>query len=57
MCVFGMIIGGQTALALRLLLAVFSSKLSSVADRPFGDEVLLRKPQELVFVFGHSVSS
>jgi hypothetical protein len=50
-------LGGQTALALRLLLAVFSSKLSSVADRPFGDEVLLRKPQELVFVFGHSVSS
>ncbi|XP_056853685.1 uncharacterized protein LOC108818987 [Raphanus sativus] len=31
-------LGGQTALALRLLLAVFSSKLSSVADRPFGDE-------------------
>ncbi|CAL9243189.1 unnamed protein product [Arabidopsis halleri] len=31
-------LGGQTALALRLLLAVFSSKLSSVADRPFSDE-------------------
>ncbi|WZZ32270.1 hypothetical protein YC2023_015671 [Brassica napus] len=31
-------LGGQTALALRLLLAVFSSKLSSIADRPFGDE-------------------
>uniref|UniRef100_A0A1J3CV20 TraB domain-containing protein n=1 Tax=Noccaea caerulescens TaxID=107243 RepID=A0A1J3CV20_NOCCA len=31
-------LGGQSALALRLLLAVFSSKLSSVADRPFGDE-------------------
>ncbi|CAN8253353.1 unnamed protein product [Cochlearia groenlandica] len=31
-------LGGQTALALRLLLAVFSSKLSSAADRPFGDE-------------------
>ncbi|KAL2920599.1 RNA-directed DNA methylation 4 [Bienertia sinuspersici] len=30
---------GQTALALRLLLAVFSSKISSDVDRPFGDEV------------------
>ncbi|XP_057249548.1 uncharacterized protein LOC104906453 isoform X1 [Beta vulgaris subsp. vulgaris] len=31
-------LGGQTALALRLLLAVFSSKISSDVDRPFGDE-------------------
>lgn len=31
--------GGQTALALRLLLATFSSKLSSDINRPFGDEV------------------
>lgn len=31
--------GGQTALALRLLLAVFSSKISSDVNRPFGDEV------------------
>ncbi|KAF8379412.1 hypothetical protein HHK36_028847 [Tetracentron sinense] len=31
-------LGGQTALALRLLLAVFSSKISSEANRPFGDE-------------------
>lgn len=31
-------LGGQTALALRLLLALFSSKLSSDANRPFGDE-------------------
>ncbi|XP_062152591.1 uncharacterized protein LOC133860934 isoform X1 [Alnus glutinosa] len=31
-------LGGQTALALRLLLAVFSSKLSSDINRPFGDE-------------------
>ncbi|KAL6005572.1 hypothetical protein ACLOJK_006139 [Asimina triloba] len=31
-------LGGQTALALRLLLAVFSSKISSGSDRPFGDE-------------------
>lgn len=31
-------LGGQTALALRLLLALFSSKMSSDADRPFGDE-------------------
>ncbi|XP_077234758.1 uncharacterized protein LOC143876965 isoform X1 [Tasmannia lanceolata] len=31
-------LGGQTALALRLLLAVFSSKISSNANRPFGDE-------------------
>eukprot|EP00268_Persea_americana_P049164 TRINITY_DN5244_c0_g1_i4.p1 TRINITY_DN5244_c0_g1~~TRINITY_DN5244_c0_g1_i4.p1 ORF type:complete len:147 (-),score=25.32 TRINITY_DN5244_c0_g1_i4:2161-2601(-) len=30
--------GGQTALALRLLLAVFSSKISSDSNRPFGDE-------------------
>ncbi|XP_039134551.1 traB domain-containing protein isoform X2 [Dioscorea cayenensis subsp. rotundata] len=31
-------LGGQSALALRLLLAVFSSKISSTANRPFGDE-------------------
>ncbi|KAJ6672015.1 PHEROMONE SHUTDOWN PROTEIN [Salix viminalis] len=31
-------LGGQTALALRLLLALFSSKISSDVDRPFGDE-------------------
>ncbi|KAB1210752.1 TraB domain-containing protein [Morella rubra] len=31
-------LGGQTALALRLLLAVFSSKISSDINRPFGDE-------------------
>ncbi|GMH29550.1 hypothetical protein Nepgr_031393 [Nepenthes gracilis] len=31
-------LGGQTALALRLLLALFSSKLSSDVSRPFGDE-------------------
>ncbi|XP_042034084.1 traB domain-containing protein-like isoform X1 [Salvia splendens] len=31
-------LGGQTALALRLLLATFSSKLSSDINRPFGDE-------------------
>ncbi|CAL9098552.1 unnamed protein product [Musa textilis] len=31
-------LGGQSALALRLLLAVFSSKLSSDANRSFGDE-------------------
>ncbi|XP_075648839.1 uncharacterized protein LOC142619575 isoform X5 [Castanea sativa] len=31
-------LGGQTALALRLLLAIFSSKLSSDINRPFGDE-------------------
>ncbi|KAK7343662.1 hypothetical protein VNO77_12578 [Canavalia gladiata] len=31
-------LGGQTALALRLLLAAFSSKLSSDINRPFGDE-------------------
>ncbi|KAL7229673.1 hypothetical protein ACSBR2_008224 [Camellia fascicularis] len=31
-------LGGQTALALRLLLAAFSSKLSSDMNRPFGDE-------------------
>lgn len=34
-----MLAGGQTALALRLLLAVFSSKISSGANRPFGEEV------------------
>lgn len=32
-------LGGQTALALRLLLALFSSKMSSDANQPFGDEV------------------
>jgi hypothetical protein len=32
--------GGQTALALRLLLALFSSKISSDVNRPFGDEVV-----------------
>ncbi|XP_025822093.1 traB domain-containing protein isoform X4 [Panicum hallii] len=31
-------LGGQSALALRLLLAVFSSKISSGANRPFGEE-------------------
>lgn len=31
-------LGGQTALALRLLLALFSSKMSSDANQPFGDE-------------------
>ncbi|XP_066326749.1 uncharacterized protein [Miscanthus floridulus] len=31
-------LGGQSALALRLLLAVFSSKISSNANRPFGEE-------------------
>ncbi|KAL5727723.1 hypothetical protein ACHQM5_000883 [Ranunculus cassubicifolius] len=31
-------LGGQTALALRLLLAIFSSKISADANRPFGDE-------------------
>ncbi|GAU15475.1 hypothetical protein TSUD_45120 [Trifolium subterraneum] len=31
-------LGGQTALALRLLLAAFSSKISSDTNRPFGDE-------------------
>ncbi|XP_010536486.1 PREDICTED: traB domain-containing protein isoform X2 [Tarenaya hassleriana] len=31
-------LGGETALALRLLLALFSSKLSSDSGRPFGDE-------------------
>ncbi|XP_073138087.1 uncharacterized protein [Henckelia pumila] len=31
-------LGGQTALALRLLLAAFSSKVSSDINRPFGDE-------------------
>lgn len=31
-------LGGQTALALRLLFAFFSSKVSSDVDRPFGDE-------------------
>ncbi|OAY48240.1 traB domain-containing protein isoform X2 [Manihot esculenta] len=31
-------LGGQTALALRLLLALFSSKLSSDVNRPLGDE-------------------
>eukprot|EP00257_Ricinus_communis_P019750 XP_015578828.1 traB domain-containing protein isoform X1 [Ricinus communis] len=31
-------LGGQTALALRLLLALFSSKISNDVNRPFGDE-------------------
>ncbi|XP_021281175.1 traB domain-containing protein isoform X2 [Herrania umbratica] len=31
-------LGGQTALALRLLFALFSSKISSDVNRPFGDE-------------------
>ncbi|GAB2294061.1 hypothetical protein Dimus_028277 [Dionaea muscipula] len=31
-------LGGQTALALRFLLALFSSKVSSDVNRPFGDE-------------------
>ncbi|KAG0524237.1 hypothetical protein BDA96_07G193300 [Sorghum bicolor] len=31
-------LGGQSAFALRLLLAVFSSKISSSANRPFGEE-------------------
>ncbi|KAJ8771476.1 hypothetical protein K2173_026653 [Erythroxylum novogranatense] len=31
-------LGGQTALALRLLFALFSSKISSDTSRPFGDE-------------------
>ncbi|KAK6936401.1 TraB/PrgY/GumN family [Dillenia turbinata] len=31
-------LGGQMALALRLLLAAFSSKISSDVNRPFGDE-------------------
>ncbi|KAF6147532.1 hypothetical protein GIB67_040940 [Kingdonia uniflora] len=31
-------LGGQTAFALRLLLAVFSSKISSDVNQPFGDE-------------------
>lgn len=32
--------GGQAALALRLFLALFSSKISSDVNRPFGDEVM-----------------
>jgi hypothetical protein len=45
--------GGQTALALRLLLAVFSSKLSSDINRPFGDEVVEFKKQHInLFVYG-----
>nr|KAJ0190126.1 hypothetical protein LSAT_V11C800392270 [Lactuca sativa] len=35
---FSGLTGGQTALALRLLLATFSSKISSNINRPFGDE-------------------
>lgn len=31
-------LGGQTALALRIVLALFSSKMSSSANRSFGDE-------------------
>lgn len=38
-CIFHLA-GGQTALALRLLLAALSSKLSSEVNRPFGDEVI-----------------
>ena len=38
--IFLNISGGQTALALRLLLATFSSKSSSDSNRPFGDEVV-----------------
>lgn len=34
--------GGQAALALRLLLAVFSSKISINIDRPFGNEVVTK---------------
>ncbi|KAL5744517.1 hypothetical protein ACOSP7_027376 [Xanthoceras sorbifolium] len=42
-------LGGQTALALRLLLALFSSKISSDANRPFGDEFrAARKASEQV---------
>ncbi|KAK9292900.1 hypothetical protein L1049_020881 [Liquidambar formosana] len=42
-------LGGQTALALRLLLAVFSSKISSDVNRPFGDEFrAARKASEQV---------
>lgn len=42
-------LGGQTALALRLLLAVFSSKISSDVNRPFGDEFrAARKASEKV---------
>lgn len=37
---FNCMAGGQTALALRVLLAVFSSKISSDINRPFGDEVV-----------------
>ncbi|RCV32076.1 hypothetical protein SETIT_6G228900v2 [Setaria italica] len=33
-------LGGQSALDLRLLLAVFSSKISSGVNRPFGEEVI-----------------
>ncbi|KAL8148229.1 hypothetical protein AgCh_005548 [Apium graveolens] len=40
-------LGGQTALALRLLLAVLSSKVSSDVKRPFGDEFrVARKTSE-----------
>ncbi|KAL1342550.1 hypothetical protein HN51_029091 [Arachis hypogaea] len=42
-------LGGQTALALRLLLAAFSSKISSDINRPFGDEFrAARKASEQV---------
>lgn len=42
-------LGGQTALALRLLLAAFSSKLSSGVNRSFGDEFrVARKASEEV---------
>lgn len=36
---FSYMAGGQTALALRLLLATLSSKVSADINRPFGDEV------------------
>ncbi|KAG8381377.1 hypothetical protein BUALT_Bualt06G0115900 [Buddleja alternifolia] len=42
-------LGGQTALALRLLLATLSSKLSSDINRPFGDEFrAARKASEVI---------
>ncbi|KVI04757.1 Pheromone shutdown, TraB [Cynara cardunculus var. scolymus] len=44
-------LGGQTALALRLLLATFSSKISSNINRPFGDEVRSFKPRDNINSF------
>ncbi|KMZ71504.1 TraB family protein [Zostera marina] len=42
-------LGGQSALALRLLLAAFSSKISSGSNRPFGDEFrAARKVSEII---------